>query len=230
MLRSEFSCRDAAAAGRVTPVTVRALGASPQGLLCCASCAGPASVPNAIQAGVRLENLNDLRRAGRSRLHHAARAEVLCTALADAATGQCWCRKAAATSAPATSTFKIPIALMGFDAGVLHDEHSPALPFREGLYRLEPGVAPDRRSADVDARLRGVVLAAGHSAARRGTIRALRAGLRLRQWRRPRRCAQARRADAGGSAPRCRSVRSNSSISSASWSAVPCRSTSRPTR
>ena len=33
---------------------------------------------------------------------------------------------------PPASTFKIPIALMGYDAGFLQDEHSPELPFKEG--------------------------------------------------------------------------------------------------
>jgi beta-lactamase class D len=30
------------------------------------------------------------------------------------------------------STFKIPLALMGFDAGILKDEHNPAWPYKEG--------------------------------------------------------------------------------------------------
>lgn len=70
---------------------------------------------------------------------HAARAEVLCTALADAATGQVLVQEGRCDqrTSPA-STFKIPIALMGFDAGVLHDEHSPALPFREGYTDWNP--------------------------------------------------------------------------------------------
>jgi beta-lactamase class D len=33
---------------------------------------------------------------------------------------------------PPASTFKIPIALMGYDAGFLKDEHSPKLPFKKG--------------------------------------------------------------------------------------------------
>lgn len=63
----------------------------------------------------------------------AANAEDTCTLLADASNdgillqeGEC------DRPVPPASTFKIPIALMGFDAGFLKDEHSPKLPFREG--------------------------------------------------------------------------------------------------
>lgn len=60
-------------------------------------------------------------------------ARTVCTVVADAATdkvlvqeGNCGERVTPA------STFKIAIALMGFDAGVLQDEHTPTLPYRKG--------------------------------------------------------------------------------------------------
>lgn len=62
----------------------------------------------------------------------AARADTVCTALADAATGTILVQDGdCAGRAPPASTFKVAIAV-GFDAGVLVDEHTPALPFREG--------------------------------------------------------------------------------------------------
>ena len=62
-----------------------------------------------------------------------ARAAILCTAFADAATGKVLKQDGACSKrmSPA-STFKIAIALMGYDSGFLADAHSPALPFRKG--------------------------------------------------------------------------------------------------
>jgi beta-lactamase class D len=62
-----------------------------------------------------------------------AHAREVCTAVADAATGQVRIQRGDCTSrvTPA-STFKIAISLMGYDAGILKDTHSPVLPFREG--------------------------------------------------------------------------------------------------
>lgn len=62
-----------------------------------------------------------------------ANARELCTAVADAATGQVVmqrgeCRRQVTPA----STFKIAISLMGYDSGFLKDEHAPKLPFREG--------------------------------------------------------------------------------------------------
>ena len=61
------------------------------------------------------------------------RAEDICTAIADAATGEILVQRGDCSSrvTPA-STFKIAISLMGYDAGFLKDEHQPKLPFREG--------------------------------------------------------------------------------------------------
>lgn len=61
------------------------------------------------------------------------RAEVVCTAFADAASGQVLHQAGNCDRRfPPASTFKIPIALMGYDAGILEDENAPAWPFREG--------------------------------------------------------------------------------------------------
>ncbi|MES2398823.1 MAG: class D beta-lactamase [Pseudomonadota bacterium] len=61
---------------------------------------------------------------------HAA---TLCTVIADARDGKVLfeqgdCR----TRVTPASTFKIPLALMGFDSGFLKDEHTPSLPFQKG--------------------------------------------------------------------------------------------------
>lgn len=62
-----------------------------------------------------------------------AQAPISCTEMVDAASGkrlihegQCDVRVTPA------STFKIALGLMGFDSGILKDEHSPTLPFKEG--------------------------------------------------------------------------------------------------
>ncbi|CAH0274182.1 class D beta-lactamase [Roseomonas sp. CECT 9278] len=63
----------------------------------------------------------------------AATAVTVCTLVVDAATGATL-RHQGAADQPATpaSTFKIPLALMGFDAGVLRDAHDPVLSLRPG--------------------------------------------------------------------------------------------------
>jgi beta-lactamase class D len=63
----------------------------------------------------------------------AARAETVCTALADASSGTILLQEGDCTGrVPPASTFKIAIAVMGYDAGYLVDAHAPALPFHEG--------------------------------------------------------------------------------------------------
>lgn len=61
-----------------------------------------------------------------------ASAHVVCTAVADASTAKVLIRQGECGGrvTPA-STFKIAISLMGYDAGFLKDEHTPALPYRE---------------------------------------------------------------------------------------------------
>ncbi len=75
-----------------------------------------------------------------------ASADNSCTVLADAATGAILMQEGECDRrVPPASTFKIPISLMGYDAGFLKDETTPLLPFREGY--------PDWREswrADID--------------------------------------------------------------------------------
>ncbi len=62
-----------------------------------------------------------------------AHAETACTIFAEAATGKILVQQGACDKAiPPASTFKIPIALMGYDAGFLKDETTPSLPFKQG--------------------------------------------------------------------------------------------------
>jgi beta-lactamase class D len=62
-----------------------------------------------------------------------AHAGTICTIVADAESGRVLiedgdCR----TRVTPASTFKIPLAVMGFDAGILTDAQTPALPFKAG--------------------------------------------------------------------------------------------------
>lgn len=61
-------------------------------------------------------------------------AATLCTLIADADTGAVLIETGPGCDTPTTpaSTFKVPLALMGFDSGLLTDAHEPALPFVEG--------------------------------------------------------------------------------------------------
>jgi beta-lactamase class D/beta-lactamase class D OXA-42 len=62
-----------------------------------------------------------------------AHAKLVCTAVSDATSGKLLKQDGSCDRrvTPA-STFKLVISLMGYDSGFLVDEHSPALPFREG--------------------------------------------------------------------------------------------------
>ena len=64
----------------------------------------------------------------------AAQAETLCTAFADAATGKVLAQEGTGCEGRVTpaSTFKIPIALMGYDSGILIDAMQPSWPFKPG--------------------------------------------------------------------------------------------------
>lgn len=62
-----------------------------------------------------------------------AEARMVCTIVADAASGAILvedgdCR----TRVTPASTFKVPLAVMGYDAGILSGPDAPALPFRDG--------------------------------------------------------------------------------------------------
>jgi len=79
-----------------------------------------------------------------------AQAKAICTAISDAAGthvpvqfGDC------ATRVTPASTFKVALALMGYDAGFLKDATLPELPFREGYadYGATPGGRRPNRPA-----------------------------------------------------------------------------------
>jgi beta-lactamase class D len=63
-----------------------------------------------------------------------AQSATLCTLIADAATGKILLEQGRDCDTPTTpaSTFKVPLSIMGFDAGFLADAHNPALPFKQG--------------------------------------------------------------------------------------------------
>jgi beta-lactamase class D len=63
----------------------------------------------------------------------SAQAKTVCTVISDAGTGHVVMQEGHCLErvTPA-STFKIAISLMGFDAGILKDAHSPTLPYRDG--------------------------------------------------------------------------------------------------
>ena len=63
----------------------------------------------------------------------SASPDNVCTVLADASNGAILKQDGECDRrVPPASTFKIPIALMGYDAGFLKDENDPKLPFKEG--------------------------------------------------------------------------------------------------
>jgi beta-lactamase class D len=66
-------------------------------------------------------------------------APLRCTILLDAASGKPLLREGSCGErvTPA-STFKIALSLMGYDSGVLRDEHAPALPFKAGYVDWRP--------------------------------------------------------------------------------------------
>lgn len=63
-----------------------------------------------------------------------AQAATLCTLIADAGSGEILVEQGAGCDTPTTpaSTFKVPLAVMGFDAGFLTGAHAPVLPFVDG--------------------------------------------------------------------------------------------------
>lgn len=62
-----------------------------------------------------------------------ASSTVLCTAIADAGTGNVLMQRGdCGHRVTPASTFKIAISLMGYDTGFLKNKHTPKLPFREG--------------------------------------------------------------------------------------------------
>jgi len=67
-------------------------------------------------------------------LTEAASAATTCTLIVDADTGATLVRVGDRCDQRLTpaSTFKIPLSLMGFDSGILHDANRPAWPYKEG--------------------------------------------------------------------------------------------------
>lgn len=60
-------------------------------------------------------------------------AETLCTLVMDAADGRVlWEQGDCQTRVTPASTFKVPLAVMGFDSGFLEDAHAPVLPYKVG--------------------------------------------------------------------------------------------------
>ena len=90
-------------------------------------------------------------------LSSGALAGPVCTLLADGATDKILLRDGAQCGAPTSpaSTFKIPLALMGFDSGVLSDAHAPALPYKDDYRAARPAW---RVTADPTLWLRDSVL------------------------------------------------------------------------
>lgn len=63
----------------------------------------------------------------------------ICTAIADAATGKVVMQRGdCQRQVTPASTFKIPLSLMGYDAGFLQDAQTPVLPFRQGYIDWRP--------------------------------------------------------------------------------------------
>jgi beta-lactamase class D/CubicO group peptidase (beta-lactamase class C family) len=69
----------------------------------------------------------------------ALHAAEICTAIADAATGKILMQRGdCQRQVTPASTFKIPLSLMGYDAGFLKDAQAPELPFRPGYVDWRP--------------------------------------------------------------------------------------------
>jgi beta-lactamase class D/CubicO group peptidase (beta-lactamase class C family) len=69
----------------------------------------------------------------------ALHAAEICTAIADAATGKVLMQRGdCQRQVTPASTFKIPLSLMGYDAGFLTDTQTPELPFRQGYVDWRP--------------------------------------------------------------------------------------------
>jgi beta-lactamase class D len=69
----------------------------------------------------------------------AIHAAEICTAIADAATGKVVMQRGdCQRQVTPASTFKIPLSLMGYDAGFLKDPQAPELPFRQGYVDWRP--------------------------------------------------------------------------------------------
>lgn len=74
-----------------------------------------------------------------TRQNLTASTTIDCISMDDAATGKPLIRKGQCEErvTPA-STFKIAISLMGYDSGILNDEHAPVMPYKEGYAAWSP--------------------------------------------------------------------------------------------
>ena len=90
--------------------------------------------------------------AGVPKMSSAASAPLDCTVMVDAASGAAPVLEGSCDErvTPA-STFKIAISLMGFDSGVLRDDHTPYLPYKASYASVNPST---RHDADPAAWLR----------------------------------------------------------------------------
>ena len=69
----------------------------------------------------------------------AASSSMACTLMLDAASGKELVREGQCDErATPASTFNIAVSLMGYDSGILVDEHAPALPFKAGYISWNP--------------------------------------------------------------------------------------------
>ena len=76
----------------------------------------------------------------------STQAKTLCTVVSDAVGGKVLLEQGdCRTRVTPASTFKMALAVMGFDAGFLNDAHSPVLPFKEGYpdWGGNPPIRPD---------------------------------------------------------------------------------------
>jgi beta-lactamase class D len=111
----------------------------------------------------------------------AAQTVIRCTEMADAASGKLLIHEGQCDErvTPA-STFKIAISLMGYDSGILRNEHAPTLPFRKGYIDWNPAWRGNRPHG-LDQEFRHLVLATDHVSTWRGAFPALREELQLRE-------------------------------------------------
>ena len=91
-----------------------------------------------------------------------ALADNVCTLLADASTGAILSQDGECDRrVPPASTFKIPIALMGYDAGYLKDENNAEAALQGRLSRLDKILAGRHRPHRMDGELGRLVFAGG---------------------------------------------------------------------
>ena len=84
-----------------------------------------------------------------------ARAAEVCTLVADAASGRVVLEEGdCASRVTPASTFKVALAVMGFDAGFLKGPHDPVLPFKDGYVAWRGARLPEEARALID-RVRG---------------------------------------------------------------------------